>query len=72
MKSMTYCVKYLNANRNKSNSDFSLLLKPDGMLFLSGFNESNEDLVVSAIEKNGLKLIDRNSLRGWLSLMIKF
>ena len=41
------------------------------MLFLSGFNESNEDVVVRALEKNGFRVEDRNSLRGWLSLMAK-
>ena len=51
--------------------DFKSLLSRDGMLFLSGFNESNEDVVVRALEKNGFRVEDRNSLRGWLSLMAK-
>ena len=51
--------------------DFKSLLSKDGMLFLSGFNESNEDVVVSALEENGFIVEHRNSLRGWLSLMAK-
>ena len=43
--------------------DFKRLLAPGGRIFLSGFNESNEDLVVQALASNSLRVVDRQSLR---------
>ena len=51
--------------------DFVRLMKAEAMLFLSGFNESNEDDVHKALMKNGLKVEDRIAVRGWVSLMAK-
>ena len=51
--------------------DFKLRMKDQASLYLSGFNEANEDVVVEALEKNGFELVDRSSVRGWLSLKAK-
>ena len=49
---------------------FCNYLKDSGELYLSGFNESNEEAVLSVLEENELKLVDRHVLRGWISLKV--
>ncbi len=48
---------------------FSQLLKPKGMLVISGILRTDEVKMMDAYEKAGFRLIEKNALKDWMSLV---
>lgn len=51
--------------------DLKRILKEDGVLALSGILDSKKDIVLQAIENNGLKILKTNYMEPWISYVVK-
>ena len=50
--------------------DLKRLVKDEGVISLSGIMDNKKDIVLEAIEKNGLKILKTNHMTPWLSYVI--
>lgn len=51
--------------------DLKRILKPDGVIALSGILDSKKDVVLEAIEKNDLTILKTNYMEPWVSYVVK-
>ncbi|MBC7660450.1 MAG: 50S ribosomal protein L11 methyltransferase [Chitinophagaceae bacterium] len=47
------------------------LLKKDGVLYLAGFNQANQDKVSDELDRLGLIIVEEERMRGWLGWKVK-
>ncbi len=57
---------------NQLLSEFKQRLSLQGRIIITGFNQSNKDLILADIRSVGLQVRDEWELRGWLALTISF
>ena len=51
--------------------DLKRILKDDGVIALSGILETKKDVVLEAIEKNNLTILNTNYMEPWISYVVK-
>ena len=51
--------------------DLKALIKDDGYLVLSGILDEKKDIVLEAIKKHNLKVVEENHLDIWVSFVVK-
>ena len=51
-------------------NDAARALKKDGILILSGLMEQHQDDVIKSHEDEGLRLMDRLNVNGWMTLVM--
>ena len=51
--------------------DLKRILKPDGVIALSGILDSKKDVVLESIEKNNLTILKTNYMEPWISYVVK-
>ena len=51
--------------------DLKRILKPNGVIVLSGILDSKKDVVLESIEKNDLTILKTNYMEPWISYVVK-